>query len=119
MTPDRINVRALQPIALYLLSCLCFPDSFDTESIDLRDFYYRNHRWFFGLLALLMVLIILWDLSRSARWISQGNALKAGVLLIAVVGALSGRPRIHAVLALLGATAMLVALFVFGLVLGH
>src|SRR5919202_3642700 len=102
----------LQPIILYLLSSLCFPDFSTTEKIDLKTFYYRNHRWFFGLLALLMLLIILRDiLVRSVPWISQGNAVTAGVLLIAVVGATSRKPWIHAILAPLGATAMLIALF--------
>ncbi len=49
----------LQPIILYLISTLCFPDFSGTGKVDLKEFYYRNHRWFFGLLALLMLLIIL------------------------------------------------------------
>jgi hypothetical protein len=110
----------LQPIILYLLAGLCFPDFSETGSIDFRGFYYRNHRWFFGLLALLMVLISLRDiLFRSVPWISQGNAVKAGVLFIAVVGVISRKPWIHAILALLGATAMLIALFTFGLELSY
>src|SRR5215211_5228446 len=44
----------LQPIILYLLAGLCFPDFFGTGPINFRTFYYRNHRWFFGLFALLM-----------------------------------------------------------------
>jgi hypothetical protein len=106
----------LQPIILYLISSLCFPDISATGKIDLKDFYYGNHRWFFGLLALLMLLIILRDiLFRTVPWISQGNAVTVGVLPIGVVGALSRKPWIHAILALLAATAMLIALFTFGL----
>lgn len=110
----------LQPIILYMISTLCFPDFSGTGKIDLKEFYYRNHRWFFGLLALLMLLIILRDiLFRSVPLISQGNAVTGGVLLIGVVGAISRRPWIHAILALLAATAMLIALFTFGLKLGY
>jgi hypothetical protein len=106
----------LQPIILYLLAGLCFPEFSGTGRIDFRAFYYHNHRWFFGLLALLMVLIGLRDvLLRSVPWISQGNAVKAGVLLIALVGAISSRPWIHAILAILGAIAMLASFFTFGL----
>jgi len=110
----------LQPILLYLLADLCFPAFPDSGTIDFRTFYYRDHRWFFGLFALLMVLISLRDLLfRSVPWISQDNAVKVGVLLIAVMGATSRRPGIHAILAVLGATAMLVALFTFGLAYGY
>jgi hypothetical protein len=41
------------------------------------------------------------------------------VLLIAVVGAISSRPWVHAILALLGAIAMLAAFFTFGLAYGY
>jgi hypothetical protein len=110
----------LQPIILYLLAGLCFPDFSEPGRIDFRAFYYRNHRWFFGLFALLMVLISVRDiLFRSVPWISQGNAVKAGVLLIALVGAVSSRPWIHAILALLGTIAMLAAFFTFGLAYGY
>lgn len=110
----------LQPIILYLLADLCFPDFPDAGTIYFRNFYYRDHRWFFGLFALLMVLIGLRDiLFRSVPWISQDNAVKVGVLLIAVVGATSRRPAIHAILAVLGAAAMLIALFTFGLAYGY
>jgi hypothetical protein len=110
----------LQPIILYLLAGLCFPDFSDRGPIDFRAFYYRNHRWFFGLFALLMVLISLRDiLFRGVPWISQGNAVKAGVLVIAVVGVISSRPWIHAILALLGAIAMVAAFFTFGLAYGY
>jgi hypothetical protein len=109
----------LQPIILYLLAGLCFPDFSDRGPIDLREFYYRNHRWFFGLFALLMVLISLRDiLFRAVPWISQGNAVKAGVLVIALVGVISSRPWIHAILALLGAIAIVAAFFTFGLAYG-
>jgi hypothetical protein len=109
----------IQPIILYLIATLCFPDFSGTGKIDLKEFYYRNHRWFFGLLALLMLLIILRDiLFRSVPWISQGNAVTGGVLLIGVVGTASRKPWIHAILALLAVTAMLIAHFTFGLELG-
>ena len=107
-------------ILLYLLADLCFPDFPDAGTIDFRNSYYRDHRWFFGLFALLIELIGLRDiLFRSVPWISQDNAVKVGVFLIAVVGATSRRPAIHAILAVLGAAAMLIALFTFGLAYGY
>jgi hypothetical protein len=45
--------------------------------------------------------------------------VKAGVLLIALVGVISSRPWIHAILAVLGATAMVAAFFIFGLAYGY
>jgi hypothetical protein len=46
-------------------------------------------------------------------------AVTVGVLPIGVVGALSRKPWIHAILALLAATAMLIARFTSGLKLGY
>jgi hypothetical protein len=51
--------------------------------------------------------------------ISQGNAVTVGALLIGVVGAISPSPWIHAILEVLAATAILIALFTFGLKLGY
>jgi hypothetical protein len=44
-----------QTVPLYLLAGLVLPDIGAEGSIDLRVHYYENHRWFFSLLALLMV----------------------------------------------------------------
>lgn len=47
-----------QTIPLYLLAGLVFPDIGVGASTDLRTHYYENHRWFFSLLILLLVVSI-------------------------------------------------------------
>ena len=43
------------PILIYILAGLLFPPSGESNSgndrpVDLQDFYYKNHAWFFGIL---------------------------------------------------------------------
>ena len=47
-----------QTIPLYLGAGLVFPDIGIEGSVDLRRHYYENHRWFFSLLILLLVISI-------------------------------------------------------------
>jgi len=47
-----------QTIPLYLLAGLVFPDIRTEGTVDLRTHYYENHRWFFSLLVLLLVISI-------------------------------------------------------------
>jgi hypothetical protein len=47
-----------QTVPLYLLAGLVFPDISSTDSTDLRTHYYENHRWFFSLLILLLLISI-------------------------------------------------------------
>lgn len=45
-----------QTIPLYLLAGLVMPDTKTDGPVDLRTHYYANHRWFFALLALLLLV---------------------------------------------------------------
>ena len=47
-----------QTVPLYLMAGLAFPDIGIEGSVDLRSHYYENHRWFFSLLGLLLVISI-------------------------------------------------------------
>jgi hypothetical protein len=47
-----------QTVPLYLLAGLVLPDIGIEGSVDLRTHYYENHRWFFSLLILLLVISI-------------------------------------------------------------
>lgn len=47
-----------QTIPLYLLAGLVLPDIGTERPVDLRTHYYENHRWFFSLLILLLLVSI-------------------------------------------------------------
>lgn len=47
-----------QTVPLYLLAGLVLPDIGIESAVDLRTHYFENHRWFFSLLVLLLVVSI-------------------------------------------------------------
>lgn len=105
-----------QPIILYLLAGLCFPDVAAEGPIELRQFYFQQHRLFLALLGSLILLISVRDLFlHPASWSSPGMAVKGGVVVIAAIGMVSRKPLVHAILAGLAILAMTIGLFTFGL----
>lgn len=88
-----------QTVPLYLLAGLVLPDIGSEGSIDLRVHYYENHRWFFTMLALLMVVSI------GKQLVLYGNLpapLDLGFQLLFLASSLAGaciaRERFHKVL---------------------
>jgi hypothetical protein len=85
-----------QTVPLYLLAGLVLPDIGSEGSIDLRIHYYENHRWFFILLAALMVA------SLAKQLVLYGNLpapLDLGFQLLflasSLAGACTARERFH------------------------
>ncbi|HET8941289.1 MAG TPA: hypothetical protein VFN13_04805 [Rudaea sp.] len=52
------SIVLVQTIPLYLLAGLVFPDIAGAQPVDLRKHYFDNHRWFFTLLGLFVVISI-------------------------------------------------------------
>ncbi|GAA0716554.1 hypothetical protein [Dokdonella soli] len=52
------SVVLAQTIVVYLLAALVLPDFFGDATVDLREHYYANHRWFFALAVLLIVISV-------------------------------------------------------------
>lgn len=87
-------VVLLQPIALYLLSVLSFPRS--GSSLDLRANYYEHRRWFFALIAALLVVSILKDLIVAGSLPSGPNlAFHALLFAIAAIGIATPNETAH------------------------
>ncbi|MDF1644722.1 MAG: hypothetical protein P1U80_11110 [Pseudomonadales bacterium] len=51
----------LHPIVLYVLSIMAFPNISMGDEIDLREYYYDNKTWFFGVFSIYPVLNIVRD----------------------------------------------------------
>ena len=99
----------LQPTILFLLTVLALPSA-GAGVVDPRDNYYTQRRWFFSVLAALLLTSVLRDLALTGALPGTWNlAFHAAVLLIAIGGIASSQESHHRVLAIL----------VAGLVLGY
>ena len=88
----------LVPIALYLLAVLVLPDFDDlVEPVSLRDHYFANHRWFYGLAAAIPLLNAARNvlLERAPLWNEDRPFELLGAVVLAG-GAVFRSPRYHA-----------------------
>jgi hypothetical protein len=89
----------LQMALFYLASGLVLPD-LQPEQIDLEADYFRNRRWFFGLLAATAVVSVLKDVALDGRLPELANLMFHAILIGAcVIGMASANRRVHALLA--------------------
>ena len=86
----------VQPALLYLLSALVLPTVGPGDDVDLRTRYYEQARWFFGLLAGLLVASLARDLALEGALPDAPNvAFHAVFFALAVAGAVTRSERFH------------------------
>ena len=103
----------LIPLDLYLLSELALPRRQSADAlINLEAWYFRNRRWFFGLVAALVPLSFLEEqLVRGNLHKPVGDTVSLAVLFItALVAFLARKRRIHYLIAIV--TALLSAIYI-------
>lgn len=90
-----------QTVATYLAAALALPELEGGEPVDLRAYYYANHRWFFTMLALALAISIGKDTVLTGFLPRPGLNLFAQLVFIGIcaLAALSGRERVHKVVA--------------------
>jgi hypothetical protein len=89
----------LQIALFYLASGLVLPD-LRPENIDLEADYFRNRRWFFGLLAAAAFVSVLKDVALDGSLPETSNLIFHLVLIGSCFGAIAtSNRRYHAVLA--------------------
>jgi hypothetical protein len=89
----------LQVALFYLASGLVLPD-LRPDNIDLEADYFRNRRWFFGLLAAAAIASVLKEIALEARLPDTPNLLFHVFLIASCIGAIVSRSRrYHAILA--------------------
>lgn len=102
----------LPPIGLFLMTVLLLPDFEGEGTIDLRRHYFANHRWFFGIGALVPLLAGIRAVALSGDSLFRPDRYFEGFFTVFMLcGAVSRSPRVHAalvVVALLGFVAMIV-----------
>lgn len=98
-----------QVVGTYLAAALVLPDVDRNESLDLRAYYYANHRWFFTLGALTVAISIAKDRILSGTWPSPLMNVVFQLALIAIFTtcALVANERVHKLLAPLAAICFL------------
>jgi peptidoglycan/LPS O-acetylase OafA/YrhL len=89
----------LQVGLFYLASGLVLPD-LRPENIDLESDYFRNRRWFFGLLAAAAIVSLLKDIALEGELPETPNLTFHAILIGSCIGAIISRNRrYHAALA--------------------
>jgi hypothetical protein len=89
------------PVLLFLVSDLVVPRLDGDERVSLKDYYYRNCRWFSGLLIAftLLAMGVQFAVERKADW-ADGGFLRILALVVLVIGISSRRPAVQAFQAL-------------------
>jgi hypothetical protein len=95
------SMMLAQTVATSLAAALVLPDVKGDEPIDLRAYYYANHRWFFTLGVAAIAISILKDRMLTGAWTSPPLNLAMLLVLIAIflASALFSGERLHKVLA--------------------
>jgi hypothetical protein len=102
----RFAIVLLQPITLYMLATLVLPGS-TAPSADPRTNYYHQRRWFFGLLAFLLVVSVVKDLIVSGALPDARNlGFHAVFLASAIVAIATSRHGYHLAIAIVAAAAI-------------
>lgn len=90
-------------IVVFVIASLLYPVEFPAD-MDFANYYYHNHRWFFGLLTVAMLLDIPETVMKQTAHLrdvpAQYVAFAPAVIVIAAVLALTRNRRVHAVLSI-------------------
>jgi hypothetical protein len=98
----------LPPIGLFLMTVLLLPDFEGEGAIDLRRHYFANHRWFFGIGALVPLLGGIRAVLLSGDPITELDRLfDVFFITLLLTGAISRSPRVHGILAAISLAAFL------------
>ena len=106
-------------VILYLICASALPDAAKTPegtTIDLRTFYMEQHKYFFALWALLLVLaVIVSTVSRDGLHLRGGDGFRVAGLLAALLLMRSPSRRIHAIVTVLSVTALITYILLYSL----
>ena len=109
----------LVSIALYLLSVLVLPDPSGEDALDLRDYFFRNHRWFYSTATLYLLLDVSFDLFVGRESLLQPvRFFQVGFAVMLVTAAITRNERFHQVVAVLAFALFLTQIALLGLEIG-
>jgi hypothetical protein len=110
------SMMLAQTVATYLAAALVLPDVRGDEPIELRAYYYANHRWLFAVIAMMVAVSMAKNVVLAGHLPDPPlNAIAQAIFIVfSVIGALTARERYHKLFAPLGAVlfgAYIAALF--------
>jgi hypothetical protein len=96
------------PLLLYLVSDLIVPTFGADEQIDLREYFFRNRRWFYSLMIAVAVVgaAVQIAVEHTTDW-TQGGALRVIAVLALAGGLVSERPAVQSTVVLVLLTLVL------------
>lgn len=93
-------VVLMQPVSTYLMAALITPDFTEGGTIDLRDAYFRERRWFFGSIVFALIVSLAKNMIITGHP-QRGLDLAGHVVFvtIALAGLISRSDTVHKILA--------------------
>lgn len=93
------------PTVAYLMSVLLAPDFDREEVVDLRASYFEHRRWFYALFGLLPLTSLAQEyfIRGAIQW-DADPIFRLGFLLLAILGFVSSRERLHRLITVLVVT---------------
>ena len=88
-------ITLLQPILLFFLSAVIWPDFDRDEALDLKANYWAQARWFFGILLALVFVSLARYLTFRGNFPEQGDFAFHMLFIVAGVGALVFRSETY------------------------
>jgi hypothetical protein len=111
----KLLLHILAPVMLFIMADLAFPDFEVGRKYDLKDYFYKNRRWFFGAAILYFIFdtLSVSTVLYPGQWFTLDNGFR--VLGTAMMFAASQRKdhRSQAILAILGFLALTVFIFIY------
>lgn len=105
-------------VIIYLICNSALPDvskAADGAQVDLEAFYFAQHRYFFSLWAVVLLLAIVVSGLVRGQWLYGANAFRFAALAAAIALAWSADRRLHASVTLASLAALIAYIVLFSL----
>ncbi|MBI1210422.1 MAG: hypothetical protein GC190_03085 [Alphaproteobacteria bacterium] len=88
-------ITLLQPILLFFLSALIWPDFDRDEALDLKANYYAQVRWFFGILVALVLVSLVRYFTFKGHFAERGDFAFHMIFIVAATGGAVFRSELY------------------------
>ena len=100
-------VVLLQTVTLYMMAVMVLPEQIEKSGADLRGYYDRHHRWFFGFFLATLVISVVKDVIINRQLPEPSNLAFHGVFAaISLSAIVVARRRYHEIVGIAAAVAV-------------